>query len=376
MKGANVVSGPPVLTAPALPSFLFRTVPWLKLLGALLAFVVISLYTAINSELGRPLTSGESPAFSVAKAYAGSLLLFGLGYLLVASGLQVLGFRRLHLRYTRSLQILAGLELLAVGILAVALLLSWDEGLPLGHTLLQSSLIGQFFLITSLFRPSQPISSVELLDLKVQAPFLFLSFLFLLSAVPASLNPSQRHIEDYVQLDSSLEVLLIHILPPLLSGIIGLWFGMATLALLVGCSIVCVRVKACLGETRVLNFLPFLSVSGLYTGIFLASLLFVINWELERFNLKGAVAPLFILLAGSLGALSAMLYEKITSLWRSPEHNMIGMLALAMAALLIFPILWLPTRLSAGRRRGWLFYLSFLFRHSRVCLLHRLRGSL
>ncbi len=361
MKRVNLVSRSPVLTAPALPSFLFRMVPWLKLMGALLAFVVISLYAAINSELGRPLTSGESPAFSVAKTYPGSLLLFGLGYLLLASGLQVLGFRRLHLRYTRRLQILAGLELLAVGILAVAVLLSWDGGLSLGHTLLQGSLICQVFSTASLFRPSQPISSVELLDLKVQAPFLFLFFLFLLAAVPASLNPSQRHIEDYVQLDSSLEILLIHVLPPLFSGIIGLWFGMATLVLLVGCSIVWLRIKASFRETRFLNFLPFLSVSGLYTGIFLASLLFVINWELERFNLKGTVAPLFILLTGSLGALSAMLYRRIAFLWRLPEGNMIGMLALAMAALLIFPILWLPTRLSAGRRRGWLFIIGLSF---------------
>src|SRR6266508_758967 len=150
MKGANLVFGFPVLTVPALPSFLFRTLPWLKLVGALLAFVVISLYTAINSELGRPLTTGESPAFSMAKAYAGSLLLFGLGYLLLVSGLQALGFHRLHLRYTRSLQILGGLELLAVGILAVAFLLKWDGGLPLGHTLLQGSLICQVFLTTAL----------------------------------------------------------------------------------------------------------------------------------------------------------------------------------------------------------------------------------
>src|ERR671915_328911 len=103
MKGANLISGSPVLTAPTLPPFLIRIVPWLKLLGALLAFVVISLYAAMNSELGRPLTRAESPAFSLAKAHAGSLLLFALGYLLLASGLQVLGFRRLHLRYNRSL---------------------------------------------------------------------------------------------------------------------------------------------------------------------------------------------------------------------------------------------------------------------------------
>src|ERR687892_819364 len=153
MKGTDRACRSPGLTVPGLPPRLFRMVPWLKLLGAFLAFVAISLYAAINSELGRPLTTGESPAFSVAKAYPGSLLLFGFGYLLLVFGLQVLGFRRLHLRYTRRLKILAGLELLAVGILAVAVLLSWDGGLPLGHTLLQASLICQVFLTASLSRP-------------------------------------------------------------------------------------------------------------------------------------------------------------------------------------------------------------------------------
>jgi hypothetical protein len=217
---------------------------------------------------------------------------------------------------------------------------------------------------------------MELLDLNVQAPFLFLLFLFLLAAVPASLDPSQRHIEDYVQLDSSLEVLLIHILPPLFSGIIGLWFGMATLVLLMGCRIVRARAKACFRETKFLDCLPFLSVAGLYTGIFLASLLVVINWELERFNLKGAVAPLFILLTGSLGALSAMLFGRIAFLWPFPEGNMIGRLALAMAALVIFPILWLPARLSAGRRRGWLFIIGLSFFGTVVFACYIIYGNL
>ncbi len=357
MKRVNLVSRSPVLTAPALPSFLFRMVPWLKLMGALLAFVVISLYAAINSELGRPLTSGESPAFSVAKTYPGSLLLFGLGYLLLASGLQVLGFRRLHLRYTRRLQILAGLELLAVGILAVAVLLSWDGGLSLGHTLLQGSLICQVFSTASLFRPSQPISSVELLDLKVQAPFLFLFFLFLLAAVPASLNPSQRHIEDYVQLDSSLEILLIHVLPPLFSGIIGLWFGMATLVLLVGCSIVWLRIKASFRETRFLNFLPFLSVSGLYTGIFLASVIYSTNRQPRR-SKRYVIQKDCISLAVARGQ-----HDRNAGLGHgSPLDFSDPMAAHA-----------LKCRSPQGLA---LYYRSFLFRHGCVCLLHRLRGSL
>jgi hypothetical protein len=179
MTDTYLLSGSPLFTASSVPSFLFRIVPWLKLLGALLAFAGISLYAAINNELGRrSLQVRARRLVQLRSIRAACLLLFGLGYLLLVFGLQVLGFRRLHLRYNRSLQILAGVELLAVGILAVAVLCGWDGGLPLGHTLLQGSLICQVFLIASLFRPSQPISSVELLDLKLQAPFLFLFFCF------------------------------------------------------------------------------------------------------------------------------------------------------------------------------------------------------
>ncbi len=104
-----------------------------------------------------------------------------------------------------------------------------------------------------------------------------------------------------------------------------------------------------------------MNVSGLHAGIFLVSLIFVIDWELERFNLKGAGAPLFILLTGSLGALSAMSYRRIAYLWRVPEGNMIGMQCLAMAAVLIFPMLWLPRRLIGDRRSGWLWIIGLSF---------------
>jgi hypothetical protein len=376
MKDGNLVFASLVSTVPGLSSSFFRIVPWLKLLGAVLAFVLIALYTAIHSELGRPLTIGESPAFSVAKAYPGTLLLFGLGYLVLVLALQGLSYRRLSLCHRRTVRILAGLELVALGILAVVVLLRWHGGLPLGHTLLQGSLICQVLWIISLSRPAKPVASAELLGLKLHAPFLFLFFMVVVAALLASLNPSQRHIEDFVQLDSSFEVWLLYVFPPLFAGIIGLWLGTATLALLAGCSALWIRVKGNFRETTLLHCLPFLFASGLYAGVFVASLLLVIDWELEKSDLHGAVVPLFVLLTGGFGALSAASYRRIASLLRLPEGNMIGMLALAMASLLLLPILWLPLRSIFVRRTGWLLSIGLSFFATVILAYYIVYGNL
>ncbi len=354
MKDLDLAYEFPALTVPAVPPILVRMVPWLKLLGAVLAFVIISLYTAIHSELGRPLTIGESAAFNVAKANPGRLLLLGVGYLWLVLGLQCLCYRRLDLFHKRRFLILAGLELVALGIIAVSVLLGWHGALPLGHTLLQGSLVGQVFLAISLLDLSGRISSVRLLDLKLKTFFPFLFFLFVFAALLVALNPSQRRIEDYVQFDSFFEICLVYLVPPLFSGVIGIWLGTAILALLAGGSALAHWVEAHCQKTRLIEFLPFILVSGLYAGTFLVSLLFVMDWELEKSELKGAMAPLFVLLTGGFGALGAISFRRIASLGRMPEDNMIGLLTLSMACLLILPILWLPTHSASDRRRAWL----------------------
>ena len=59
--------------------------PWLKLLGSVLAFVTISLYSAIHSELGNQISTGESFLFSWVRTYMAWLLCFGLAYLVLIS---------------------------------------------------------------------------------------------------------------------------------------------------------------------------------------------------------------------------------------------------------------------------------------------------
>ena len=59
--------------------------PWLKLLGSVLAFVTISLYSAIHSELGNQISTGESIGLSWVRTHIDWLLLIGLGYFIFAS---------------------------------------------------------------------------------------------------------------------------------------------------------------------------------------------------------------------------------------------------------------------------------------------------
>ncbi len=88
--------------------------PWFKLLGAALAFVLLSLYSAIHSELGNQISTGESPGFSWVRTYTDWLLLLGLAYLILASALQHLWFQANGKPYRGAMRFLAGLELVSV----------------------------------------------------------------------------------------------------------------------------------------------------------------------------------------------------------------------------------------------------------------------
>src|SRR5210317_19562 len=78
---ANTTSGS--LPRPSLRLLSFS--PWLKLLGAVLALVIISLYSAIHSELGNQISTGESPVFSWVRTYMAWLLCFTLVFLVLIS---------------------------------------------------------------------------------------------------------------------------------------------------------------------------------------------------------------------------------------------------------------------------------------------------
>ncbi len=349
---------------------------WLQPFGALLAFVLVSLFTAVQSELGNHISSGESPSFEWIRTHITELLWFGFAYLLLASGVQYLGIQLRRQDYPHEMAALAGVELIAVGMLVTGLLHRWDELLLWGHALLQVSILLQVFVTLGRSSVSEQDESIHILDLRDRSHVLFLSSLFFLAAVPASLDPSWQRMRHYVQLESSFEIILSHVLPAVLSGVTGLWFGMGTLALLASFKVFWVRLGGQSSFKGGVSFLLFLSISGLYAAICLASLAYAIGWELSTLRLRGAMLPLFILLCGGGGALSYVAFRRLAPhARRGSGQSLIGMTALSMGAVLLFPITWLLTRQGRGRW-SWRFLLASSFLGSLLLGYYVVRGDL
>ena len=327
--------------------------PWLKFLGAVLTFVLVSLYTAIHSELGNQISTGESPGFAWVRTYTEWLLLLGLGYLVLASALHHLWFQVNSRLYPRAMKGLTGLELISLGALAVGVSFNIPGALIRGHILLQLVLLLQVVLCIEVSHASELDASLTILNRNERNPFLFLWFLFAVAALPAYLDPSWNRLQDFVQLDSTFEFALCRILPSLFSGITAIWLGVGILMILAGFRILRERLKERAVSKGIFSFLPFLAISALCATVFLAPLVKAIDWEISKLGLKSSMPALFILLAGGGGILSYVTFLRLIS--HAPgveEKSLIGMVGLSMSALLVFPMIWLLIR-PGRRRRRW-----------------------
>jgi hypothetical protein len=350
--------------------------PWIKLFGAVLAFVLISLYCAIHSELGSQISTGESLGFSWVRTHIDWLLLIGLGYLIFASAFQHLWFQVNGKPYHRATRILAGLELISLGILAAAILSKIPGAQTWGHILLQVTLFLQVILGIQFSHTSESDLAFNILDDEEKSPLLFLSFLFLIAVVPTYLDPSWQRLHDYVRLDSTFEYLLCRLLPPLFSGIIAVWFGVGILVILMGFRILRRRLP---GETNLggaISLLPFLIISALYAVICFGLLAKAIDWEINKLGLKGEILPLFILLTGGSTALSYAAFLRLSPLIsQAGENNLIEIVAFSFGAALLLPLTWLLTRPAYGRR-SWRLLLVCTFMAHLLLAIYVLYGDL
>ncbi|MFQ5960341.1 MAG: sulfatase [Candidatus Methylomirabilales bacterium] len=331
---------------------------WLQLFGALLAFVLISFFTATQSELANYISPGESPFFQWIRGHITELLWSGLAYLVLTAGLQYLAIRFSRDDSLRGMMALVGAELVAVGLLAYALLSQRNGLLAWGHTLLQASILLQVTVTLRRFMPVALDESIQLLDLGDRSRVLFLSLLFVLAAVPAALDPSWHRMQEYVQLDSNFEIALSHVLPAVLSGVTGLWFGIGALVILDGLGVLWGRLDGHERRRQWFACVPFLFISGFYAAILLASLAYGIEWELSSLQLRSTLLPLFIFLCGGGGVLSYVAFRRLAPhALRAGPQSLVGMMALSMGAVLVFPITWLLTRPGSGRW-SWRFLLA------------------
>jgi arylsulfatase A-like enzyme len=248
------------------------------------------------------------------------------------------------------MKVLTWSEAVVVGILAVGFLLRWEGGLTWGLLLFQISIFLQTFVTLWLSGKLDRHPSIHGIDRPKKSTFLFLSFLFLLAAAPAYFDPLWKKMQDYIQLDSGVEIFLSHILPPVLSGVTGVWFGIGTLAILAGLRVFWTKVQGKKGMERIFSLLPFFAITGLFAAIWLKSLIHAIDWELNKLHLMPTMISLFILLSVGGGLLFFALFQRIAT--QGPqgyERSQIGVLALSVGALFLFPIMWLLTRKGTGR---------------------------
>jgi len=348
------VTGRGPCSASPLPPRLLDLAPWLQLLGGVLAFLVIGIFTSAHSELAAYISPGESPAFAGARGYATELLWFGLAYLLVTAGLQFWGLRARSRRRPLGIKVLAGVELAAIAGLAVTLTQGWGAALPWAHTLLQLSLLAQVFATLRLSETGEPDPSLNVADAKARVPSPFLAFLFLLAAAPAYLDPSWQRMLQHVQWDSDSELLLGRLLPAAFSGVTGLWVGLGTLVGLAGLWALRVRMNDRSPLRPWVSLFPFLFLPGWYAALSLAPLFSAMEWELSGLHLKGALPPLFILLCGGGGALSYAAFRRLAAhAPQAREKSPIGLIGLSMGAGMLLPVTWLLTRPGSGRWSWW-----------------------
>jgi hypothetical protein len=371
---ADKASAPPLRSSLELLSFS----PWLKLLGSVLAFVTISLYSAIHSELGNQISTGESFLFSWVQTYMAWLLCFGLAYLVLISLTHHIWFR-LNLNndpYPRPMMALEGCEALALAVLALSIFCNWSAAIPWAHLLLQIALLFQILLTQQFSHAWESGVFLEMLDSNEKSPFLFLSFLFLIAAVSTYLDPSWQRLHDYVRLDSGFEYLLCNLLPPLFSGIISVWLGVGILIILMGFRILRRRLPEQTDLGGAISFLPFLIISAFYAAICLGLLVKAIDWEINKLGLQGVILPLFILLTGGSTALSYAAFLRLSPhISKAGENNLIEIVAFSFGAALLLPLTWLLTRPAYGRR-SWRLLLACTLLASLLLAIYVLYGDL
>jgi hypothetical protein len=316
---------------------------WLQIVEAVSTFLLVGVYTASQSPLGRYLSAGESPLFVWSRTHAAPLFWGGLGVVLGICAVRAWAAERRPVL----IQALIGIEVAALGAMAFDSLRGADGILGAAHVGFQASLVLQIIGVAAL-APGAAEASARLLvpERRLAA---FLSFSFVLAGAPALFDPGAHRIRAFTDLDSAVDIALSLALPPLLSGSTGVWLGVGVAGLFAAARAVARRADRGIPQAVALP-LAFVSVAGLYATVFVASLTAAIPWEIGALGLDSLTFPLGLLLAGALGGLTHLIARRL--IWLASvvsARSPIGMAALSAGAVLVLPLAWILTRPGAGR---------------------------
>ena len=321
-----------------------RLLPWFHFFGAILVFVLISLFTAINSELGNEISAGESPGFAWISANIIKFLWMGLAYLLIVFRYQHRQSRLTSWHFSRVSTVLSGIEFLSIAMIAVALFYAWDGLLPTVTTVLLTSILlqGVVALNHNKFPGIEPC--ITLLKKPERNIGLFLVFLFFFGALLVFLDPTWNRLPDGVLPDSDFEHFLGFLLPPIFSGITSLWFGIGLVAILIGSRAIRSKLLRKPKFNGLSLLFPFFFLVTGFTVILIGTLFHAIQWKVSGLHLKPALLQLIILIGTCGSALLSVVFCRLAD--RVPQAqnaNVIGVILLSFGAALFFPITWLIT---------------------------------
>ncbi len=323
----------------------------LHLIGAVAAFAAIGTYAASHSPLGRLLPAGESSGFVWLRERSAILVwiplvwLFALALLQAAiHGTPLLGGARpgqsrraCPLLSRRAEGALAAIEMGAILAVAWAIARSWSTLLTVAHSLLQAAIMLQFLAAARV----EPPRAGRFLALRERHHVLFLTAAFVFAATPIAFDPGVRAVVSYVRLDSDFERALSRVIPPLLSGITGLWAAAESLFLLAAARAASRFLRDPSPVASALDRVPFVVAWGAAAAAFVISLAPAIAWELQALDLEGLMPPLVLLMALIGGVLSHGAFRVLSR--AAPAGvplSPVGVLALSMATLPVFPLVW------------------------------------
>ena len=317
--------------------------PGLHFLGATYIFVVIAIFTAVHSELGGSISSGESPIFDWVRDKVPILLGSGLGYRILVFMLQRLWIRSVQIHCSKMIAISAAIEFVTVPILAAGLFFRLQIVISSAHIVLLISILFQGILAFQYDRGDDADTALRLLKKNENRSGLFLFLLFLIGGLIALIDPSWHRMQDYVRLDTATDYFLWRLLPPALSGVTGMWLGIFILTILAGFRTLQRRFngKSPTGMTAV--YWPFFLLSYFFSAILLGTLVHAIYWEIKNLDLMSAMVALFVLSGTVGGVLMVRTYLRIMALvpdaaGKSPA----ALAAVSMGAAFLLPILSIP----------------------------------
>jgi len=334
-----------------------RLLPWLHLLGALLVVVFSALFSAVHSPLGQEISAGESPGFAWTRANITTCMGFSLVYLILVIWIQLRQMQRSNLT-TRLLPLLLCFELPSIAAIALLLFSQHTKFLPLIQSVLLISLLLQGVFTLYCRRVPKIDQQAVLFKKSAANAGLFLILLFVFGAAITFLQPSRHRPADPIVLDTNFESLLRHVFPSILSGITGVWLGIAMLIIVFAINRLFFKLFVN-KDFWIMPILIFFCLVVSFTGFLFITLYYAIPWQIDNLHLKSTVWQLFVFLSVSGGILfSSAFYRTVRHMPRAQQSSMIGTVSLTFGAALFYPI----TRLLVLQRKsntGWILLLIF-----------------